>query len=493
MNFIDTAMKSVMQQGELTLETDRRHLMHPGTHAADHASGQLDARLMSRAKGIRMEDHAGRSYIDAFAGLYCVNIGYGREEMADAIAAQTRQLSFYHTYAGFSNDPAVELSRRLIEDWAPPGMKKVFYGMSGSDANETQVKLAWYYNNVLGRPRKKKIIARQRSYHGSGIATGSLTGQPKFHAGFDLPMPQVLHTASPDFYRDARRGASEAEFVADCVEDLEQLIAREGADTIAAFFGEPVMGSGGIVPPPAGYWPAIQAVLARHEILFVVDEVVCGFGRLGSRTGSEHYGLKPDLMSMAKGLTSGYLPLSAVMVSERVWDVIERGSRAHGAMSHGWTYSGHPVCAAAALANLDIIEREQLVGRAAEVGAYLQARLHDAFDAHPLVGNVRGVGMLAALELMADGGERRPFPAAVKASQRVAQAALARGLIVRALGTHDIVGFAPPLVATRADVDEIVAITRDALHDVSDALLASLAEDRSAVTEESQETASLNK
>jgi L-2,4-diaminobutyrate transaminase len=254
MNFIDTAMNPLARaQGELTLETDRRHLMHPGTHASDHASGELDARLMTRAKGIRIEDHAGRSYIDAFAGLYCVNIGYGREEMADAIAAQTRQLSFYHTYAGFSNDPAVELSRRLIEEWAPLGMKKVYYGMSGSDANETQVKFAWYYNNVLGRPRKKKIIARQRSYHGSGIATGSLTGQPKFHANFDLPIQQVLHTSSSDSYRDSRPGASDAEFVADCVEHLEQLIAREGADTIAAFFGEPVMGSGGIVPPPAGF------------------------------------------------------------------------------------------------------------------------------------------------------------------------------------------------------------------------------------------------
>ncbi|WP_407668548.1 aminotransferase [Paraburkholderia dilworthii] len=471
MNLIDTAIDRAMTaHAELTLETDRRHLMHPGTHASDHASGRLDARLMTRAKGIRIEDHAGRSYIDAFAGLYCVNIGYGREEMADAIAAQTRQLSFYHTYAGFSNDPAVELSRRLIEEWAPARMKKVFYGMSGSDANETQVKLAWYYNNVLGRPRKKKIIARQRSYHGSGIATGSLTGQPKFHAGFDLPMPQVLHTASPDFYRDARPDASEAEFVADCVEHLEQLIAREGAETIAAFFGEPVMGSGGIVPPPAGYWPAIQAVLRRHDILFAVDEVVCGFGRLGSRTGSEHYGLEPDLMSVAKGLTSGYLPLSGVIVGERVWDVIERGSREQGAMNHGWTYSGHPVCAAAALTNLDIIEREQLVSHAADVGAYLQRRLHEEFDAHPLVGNVRGVGMLAALELMADKTGRRPFPVAAKASQRVAQAALARGLIVRALGTNDIVGFAPPLVATHADIDEIVAIARHALNDVGDAL-----------------------
>jgi L-2,4-diaminobutyrate transaminase len=445
------------------LDFDRRHFMHPGTHAADHASGELQGRLMKRGSGIRLEDHEGRSYIDAFAGLYCVNIGYGREEMAEAIAAQTRELSFYHTYAGYSNEPAIELSRRLIEEWAPPGMKKVFYGMSGSDANETQVKLVWYYNNVLGRPRKKKIIARHRSYHGSGIATGSLTGQSKFHAAFDLPMPQVLHTACPDFYRDGTAGESEAAFVARCVEQLEQTIEREGAETIAAFFGEPVMGSGGLLPPPSGYWPAIQAVLRRLDILFVADEVVCGFGRLGSRMGAEHYGLEPDLISVAKGLTSGYLPLSGVIVSERVWDVIEQGSRAHGAMSHGWTYSGHPVCAVAALTNLDIIEREQLTRNAAQVGRYLQDGLHAAFDDHPLVGNVRGEGMLAALELMADIPGRVPFAAGLKVSHRVAQAARARGLIVRALGINDIVGFAPPLIATSSDVDQIIAITREAL------------------------------
>ncbi|MCY0387410.1 aminotransferase [Robbsia sp. Bb-Pol-6] len=449
------------------LQADRRHLMHPGTHAHDHASGELTGRVMRRAAGIRIEDHAGRTYIDGFAGLYCVNIGYGREEMAEAIAAQTRELSFYHTYAGFSNGPAVELSRRLIEDWSPPGMRKVYYGMSGSDANDTQIKLIRYYQNVLGRPRKKKLIARQRSYHGSGVATGSLTGQPKFHAAFDLPLPQILHTACPDFYRDGRDGESEAGFVARCVAELEQLIDREGADTIAAFFGEPVMGSGGLLPPPAGYWPAIQAVLRRHDILFVADEVVCGFGRLGSRTGCAHYGIAPDLISVAKGLTSGYLPLSGVIVGERVWDVIARGSREQGAMSHGWTYSGHPVCAAAALTNLDIIEREQLVGNAATVGTYLQAQLHAAFDDHPLVGNVRGVGLLAALELMADKGARQGFAAPGKVSARVAQAALRHGLILRSLGMHDIVGFAPPLIVSKADVDEIVAITHRAVDEVA--------------------------
>lgn len=449
---------------------DRAHFMHPSTHAADHASGALPGKIIRGAQGLRIEDHEGRQYLDAFAGLYCVNIGYGREEVADAIHRQAVSLAYYHTYAGHSNDPIVELSARIIE-WAPQGMKKVYYGMSGSDANETQIKIVWYYNNVLGRSKKKKIISRDRGYHGSGIVTGSLTGLPSFHQHFDLPIDRVKHTVCPHWYRKAPSGMNEREFVAYCVDELEKLIAREGADTIAAFIGEPVMGTGGIIAPPAGYWDAIQAVLRKHDILLIADEVVCGFGRLGSTMGSQRYDMSPDLITVAKGLTSAYAPLSGVIVSERVWDVIERGSREHGPMGHGWTYSGHPICAAAALANLDILERENLTERAADVGTYFGAQLHASFNNHPLVGEVRNVGMLAALEFMADKAERLPFDSAMKIGPRVSGAALQRGMIARAMPHGDILGFAPPLIATRADVDEIVAIARAAVDEVATEVL----------------------
>jgi L-2,4-diaminobutyrate transaminase len=454
------------QQLEQLFNEDRAHFMHPSTHAHDHASGALPGKIIRGANGIRIEDHEGKSYIDAFAGLYCVNIGYGRTEVADAIYEQAKKLAYYHTYVGHSTDTIIELSSRII-DWAPAGMKKVYYGMSGSDANETQIKIVWYYNNVLGRPNKKKIISRERGYHGSGIVTGSLTGLPSFHQHFDLPIDRVKHTVCPHWYRQAPVGMNETQFVAYCVEELERLIAREGADTIAAFIGEPMMGTGGIIAPPEGYWAAIQQVLNKHDILLISDEVVCGFGRLGSKMGAQHYGMQPDLITVAKGLTSAYAPLSGVIVGERVWDVIEKGSQEHGAMGHGWTYSGHPVCAAAAIANLDILERENLTRNAADVGAYLGAQLHAAFDQHPLVGEVRTTGMLAALEFMADKQGRKPFDAALKVGPKVSAAALRRGVIARAMPHGDTLGFAPPLVTTRADVDEIVGIVRAAVDEVA--------------------------
>ncbi|MFP3558934.1 aspartate aminotransferase family protein [Paraburkholderia sp. SIMBA_049] len=461
--------QSIDQLTQLFAE-DRAHFMHPSTHAHDHAVGALPGKIIKGAKGIRIEDHEGKTYIDAFAGLYCVNIGYGRTEVAEAIYEQAKQLAYYHTYVGHSTDAIIELSSRIIE-WAPRGMKKVYYGLSGSDANETQIKIVWYYNNVLGRPDKKKIISRQRGYHGSGIVTGSLTGLPSFHQHFDLPIDRVVHTVCPHWYRQAPVSMNEAQFVAYCVEELEKLIAREGADTIAAFIAEPVMGTGGIIVPPQGYWAAIQQVLKKHDILLISDEVVCGFGRLGSKMGAQHYGIEPDLITIAKGLTSAYAPLSGVIVGELVWDVIEKGSQEYGAMGHGWTYSGHPVCAAAALANLDILTRENLTQNAADVGAYLGQQLHAAFDAHPLVGEVRNAGMLAALEFMADKDARSPFDVALKVGPKVSAAALQRGVIARAMPHGDILGFAPPLVTTRAEVDEIVSIVRDSVDEVAQDVL----------------------
>ncbi|AME23720.1 aspartate aminotransferase family protein [Burkholderia sp. PAMC 26561] len=460
-----------MNEINALLSTDRSHFMHPSTHAHDHASGALPGRIITGADGIRIRDHEGREFIDGFAGLYCVNVGYGRAEIAEAIYEQAKKLAYYHTYVGHSTDTIIALSERVIE-WSPPGMKKVYYGMSGSDANETQVKLVWYYNNVLGRPKKKKIISRERGYHGSGLMTGSLTGLPSFHEHFDLPFDRVKHTVCPHWYRQAPAGMGEEQFVSYCVDQLERLIAAEGAETIAAFIGEPVMGTGGIIVPPNGYWPAIQSVLKKHDILLIADEVVCGFGRLGSPMGSQHFDIKPDLITVAKGLTSAYAPLSGVIVSEGVWDVLERGSIENGALGHGWTYSGHPLCAAAALANLDILARENLTLNAADVGAYLQQQLRATFSSHPMVGEVRGTGLLAAIEFMAQPVERIAFDPSIKVGPKVAAALFKRGVIARAMPHGDILGFAPPLILTNEDVDTIVAHTLGAVNEVADEVLA---------------------
>jgi L-2,4-diaminobutyrate transaminase len=308
---------------------DRENFFHPSTHLAQFARGEAPNRIVTGGSGSHIEDRDGNRLLDAFAGLYCVNVGYGRQEIAEAIAEQARELAYYHAYVGHGTEASITLSKMIL-DRAPDHMSKVYFGLSGSDANETNVKLIWYYNNILGRPEKKKIISRWRGYHGSGLITGSLTGLDLFHRKFDLPMPQILHTEAPYYFRRADVGQSEAAFVQHCVDALEALIAREGADTIAAFVGEPVLGTGGIVPPPAGYWEAIQAVLEKHDILLVADEVVTGFGRLGTMFGSEHYGLRPDLITIAKGLTSAYAPLSGSIVSEPWLDLFGASCRRGG-------------------------------------------------------------------------------------------------------------------------------------------------------------------
>ena len=308
---------------------DRDHFFHPSTHMALHARGESPRRMMQGGEGCYITDSEGRRSLDAFAGLYCVNVGYGRTEIADAIAKQAHELAYYHAYVGHGTEASITLARMIVER-APAHMSRVYFGLSGSDANETNIKLIWYYNNVLGRPEKKKIISRWRGYHGSGVMTGSLTGLALFHSHFDLPRAPVLHTEAPYFFRRADRNQSEEQFSAHCAEKLEEMILAEGPDTIAAFIGEPILGTGGIVPPPKGYWAAIQAVLKKYDILLVADEVVTGFGRLGSMFGSTHYGMEPDLITIAKGLTSAYAPLSGSIVSQRMWDVLVQGSDAFG-------------------------------------------------------------------------------------------------------------------------------------------------------------------
>ncbi|MCB2129590.1 MAG: aspartate aminotransferase family protein [Rhodobacteraceae bacterium] len=445
---------------------DRENFFHPSTHLAQHARGESPSRVVRTASGVHIEDRDGNTLLDAFAGLYCVNVGYGRREISDAIAAQAQELAYYHSYAGHGTEASITLAKMVL-DRAPSNMSKVYFGLGGSDANETNVKLVWYMNNILGRPEKKKIISRWRGYHGSGLVTGSLTGLELFHKKFDLPLAQVIHTEAPYYYRRKDLTQSEADFVAHCAAELEALIEREGADTIAAFIGEPVLGTGGIVPPPAGYWAAIQKVLKKHDILLIADEVVTGFGRLGTMFGSDHYGIEADIITIAKGLTSAYAPLSGSIVSDRVWKVLEQGTDENGPIGHGWTYSAHPIGAAAGVANLKLIDDLGLVKNAGTTGAYLTAQMRAALAGHPHVGDVRGEGMLCAVEFVEDKADRRFFDPARKIGPQLAAALLAQDkVIARAMPQGDILGFAPPLCLSRAEADAIVAATARAVKTV---------------------------
>ncbi len=447
----------------------RESILHPATALKTHQ--EQGGLIVQSAAGVTLTDVHGKTYIDAMAGLWCVNVGYGRKELARVAAKQIEQLGYYHTFAGTSNPPQIELADRLLgllRDRA--GLEKpskVFFGLSGSDANDTQVKLVRYYNNLLGRPDKKKIISRQSAYHGVSLASASLTGLPAFHAAFDLPMDGVLFASTPHHYRNAKPGESEEEFSDRLGGELEALIAQEGAETIAAFIAEPVMGAGGVIPPPRGYFERIEPVLAANDILLIADEVICGFGRLGSWFGSGHYGIQPDLISMAKGLTSGYVPLSAVVVSEEIWSVLEGGTEQLGVFAHGYTYSGHPVSAAVALANLDILESENLVENAARVGAHLQAGLRSALGDHPNVGEIRGEGMIMALEFVADRTSREPFDPTLAVQKAVAAEAARLGLIVRPLPSAGAaVALSPPLCLAEDEADRVVEILAESVRTV---------------------------
>ncbi|HSS65275.1 MAG TPA: aspartate aminotransferase family protein [Gammaproteobacteria bacterium] len=435
---------------------DRENLFHPSTHLAQHARGESPNRILTGGSGVYIEDRDGNRFLDGFAGLYCVNVGYGRKEIADAISEQAHKLAYYHAYVGHGSEASITLAKMIL-DRAPGNMSKVYFGLGGSDANGTNIKLVWYYNNVLGRPEKKKIISRWRGYHGSGLMTGSLTGLEAFHKLFDLPRDRILHTEAPYYFRRADLSMAESDFVAHCVRELEALIEREGADTIAAFIGEPVLGTGGIAPPPPGYWEGIQAVLKKHDILLIADEVVTCFGRLGSMSGSDHYGIEADLITIAKGLTSAYAPLSGSIVSERVWKVLERGTDEYGPIGHGWTYSAHPIGAAAGIANLRLIDELGLIENAREVGAYLNRTMAEALADHPNVGEVRGEGLLCAVELVEQKDGRKFFDPSKKVGTRVSAALLDRRIIARPMPQGDILGFAPPLCLSREEADQIVA------------------------------------
>jgi L-2,4-diaminobutyrate transaminase len=445
---------------------DRDHFFHPSTHMGQHARGESPNRIVNGGEGVYITDVNGKRSLDAFAGLYCVNVGYGRTQIAEAISKQAHELAYYHAYAGNGSEASIRLAKMIV-DRAPENMSRVYFGLSGSDANETNIKLVWLYHNQIGKPEKKKIISRKRGYHGSGLMTGSLTGLELFHNAFDLPLDRVLHTEAPYYYRREDRSMSEAQFAQHCADKLEELILAEGPDTIAAFIGEPILGTGGIVPPPEGYWEKVQPILKKYDILLIADEVVTGFGRMGTMFGCEHYGIEPDLITIAKGLTSAYAPLSGVIVSEKVWQVMVEASDKLGAFGHGWTYSAHPLCAAAGVANLEVIDELGLVENAGKTGEWFRRRLADALADHKYVGEVRGDGLLAAVEFVEDKDDRKFFAWSEKVGPRIAAALAERGVIGRAMPQSDTIGFAPPLCLTMREADIIVDAMVGAVEAVS--------------------------
>lgn len=435
-------------------DLDREALFHPVTSIHDiETNGPT---IYAGAKGVEVTRDTGQTLIDMGAGLWCVNVGYGRTELVEAGAKAMQNLSFQHFFGGSSAETTIRLADRVLNLFREtvPGsdMARVFFGCSGSDANDTAYKLVRYYNNLRGKPAKKKFIARRGAYHGLTYASGSMTGIEVYHKAFDLPIEGILHAECAHYYGFGKPGETEAEFTDRLVADLEAMILREGPETIAAFIAEPVMGTGGVFTPPEGYFAKVQEVLDRHDILMIADEVITGFGRTGQWFGSGTYGIRPDIVSLAKGITSAYFPMSASIISNRIWDVLAKASPEMGPVMHGFTYSGHPVGSAIALANIDLMEREALPDRAARLGPVLLEALRTKVGDHPFVGDIRGVGLMAAVEFVADKESKKRLPAG--AHKIVSAHAMKEGMLTRALPFLPVTAMSPPLTITEAEIDE---------------------------------------
>ena len=425
-------------------------LIHPYTNQATlRDTGPL---VFERGKGVWVYDADGKGYIEGMAGLWCTALGYSNEELVEAATAQMRKLPFSHLFTAKSHDPAIELAERLKEI-APVPISKAFFCNSGSEANDTQVKLAWYMNNALGRPKKKKIISRIKAYHGVTIASASLTGLPNNHIDFDLPIANILHTSCPHHYRFAQAGESEEDFATRLAAELEEMILKEGPETVAAFIAEPVMGAGGVIVPPKTYFPKIADVCTKYDVYMISDEVICGFGRLGTMFGCEKLGYKPQSLSIAKALSSAYLPIAGVLVPESMYQALITESRKIGTFGHGFTYSGHPVAAAAAMKTLEIYRRDRIVEQVVAKSPQFQKRLA-ALGEHPLVGEARGLGMVGAVELVADKRSKKSFDPKKGVGPRAVALAQEEGLIVRFIG-GDVVSVCPPLIISAAEIDDL--------------------------------------
>ena len=431
---------------------DIASVLHPYTDLRAHAD--VGPMIITRGEGVRVFDENGRDYIESVAGLWCASLGFSNERLAKVAYDQMRKLPFYHAFTAKSHEPLIDLAEMLLAR-APVPMSKAFFANSGSEANDTAVKMIWYYNNALGRTAKKKIIGRIKGYHGITVAAGSLTGLPYNHRSFDIPLPGFIHTMTPHHYHAAEPGESEEAFASRCADELEKLIVAEGPETVAAMFAEPMMGAGGVIIPPRTYFEKIQAVLRKYDVLLVADEVICGFGRTGNYWGSQTFDIQPDIVTCAKALSSSYLPISAVMVNDKVFQALADESHSIGTFGHGYTYSGHPVPAAVAVETLKIYDETNLIEHAATVGAYMQSELRRRFADHELVGEVRGVGLVGAVELVADREARQNFDPKAKMGLRLAKLGEAHGVITRSL-PGDSLAFSPPLIITQDEVTEML-------------------------------------
>ena len=453
-----------MQRGNSAASRDIAYHLHPYTHLKKHESeGPL---VITEGKGIHVYDETGKEYIEGLAGLWCTSLGFGEERLIEAATRQMRRLPYYHIFNHKSHEAAAELAERLIA-LMPVKMSKVFFNNSGSEANDSAVKMVWYYNNARGKHRKKKIIARMKGYHGVTVASASLTGLPTNHRDFDLPIAQIRHADCPHHYRFAKPGESEEDFATRLADSLEAQILREDPETVAAFIAEPVMGAGGVIVPPRTYFEKIQKVLRKYDVLLIADEVICGFGRTGNMFGSETFGLKPDIMTMAKALSSAYLPISATVISEELYQAFLAQSEKIGVFAHGFTYSAHPACCAVALETLKIYAERDMLSHVRKVAPRLQEGVR-RFAAHPLVGEARGVGLLAGVELVKDKASKAPFEPKEGVGALLAARAQEHGLIIRAM--IDTIALCPPLIITAEEIDEMLRRFGKALDDTAAAL-----------------------
>ena len=451
-----------MERGNSAASRDIAFHLHPYANFRRlEKQGEL---LITQGKGVRVWDEAGKEYLEGCAGLWCTSLGFGEERLIEAAAKQMRKLSFYHSFHHKSHEVVAELAERLI-GMMPVKMSHAFFNNSGSEANDTALKIVWYYNNARGRPRKKKVIARFKSYHGVTVASASLSGLPNNHKSFDLPIAGIRHADCPHHWRFAHPGESEEDFASRLAENLDLMIQREDPDTVAAFIAEPVMGAGGVIVPPRTYFEKIQKVLKKHDVLLIADEVITGFGRTGKMFGSETFGLQPDIITVAKALSSAYLPISATVVNDAIYQALADESDKIGIFAHGFTYSGHPVCCAVAIEALKIYEERNIIGHIQKVAPRLQDGLRKRFAGHPLVGEIRGVGLVAAVELVRDKASKAPFEPAAGAGNILTAETNKHGLILRQIG--DAQAFSPPLVITESEIDEMLDRFGKALDDTA--------------------------